>query len=107
MQKSRQWSNATLTKTELDIIEAKVRLELQKVLMGNAPKALKNKYSALSKKCWFNVGGVDNGPIGSAQFSNFVNDFSLITENELGGHYIYNDYDSKAYFKLIVKLWGD
>jgi len=25
----------------------------------------------------------------------------------MGGHYLYNDYDGKAYFKFIVKYFGD
>lgn len=66
MMKSRKWSDATLSKSELDTIESKVNLEKKQVLMGTAARALKTKYSALAKKTWCSVGGVDNGPIGSA-----------------------------------------
>jgi hypothetical protein len=31
----------------------------------------------------------------------------MFTEKEFGGHYIYNDHDSKAYFKLLVKVFGN
>ena len=59
------------------------------------------------KSSWWGAGGVDNGPIGSAQFLNYLNSMSLSTEKQMGGHYLYNDYDGKAYFKFITKYFGD
>jgi len=107
MQKSREWSDTTKSQSEIEVIGQKVRLQNQEILQGRGPKAARTAYGKLSDSSWHKAGGVDNGPIGSAQYFNYISDMGLMTDKEFGGHFNYNETDTKIYFKLLVKYFGE